>query len=186
MCAADHSRLLLANRETNSAELASFHVTWPSRCGAAWPLRPVAELARRHARLSLDPLLIRPGELVDAAEARGPSSPRGGNGAPWLREGSQRRELRCRRRRALEQAAAAECHASPVRPGGSSAEMSVLVHEMVHHLQNQVQLKYRCPQEREKLAYAAQDRWLSHVGTSLEKEFGIDPFTLLVKTNCFG
>jgi hypothetical protein len=70
--------------------------------------------------------------------------------------------------------------------GRSSAEMSVLVHELVHHLQNQGKIKHSCPQEREKLAYAAQERWLNHFGTSLEKEFGIDPFTLLVKINCFG
>jgi hypothetical protein len=70
--------------------------------------------------------------------------------------------------------------------GRSPAEMSVLVHEMVHHLQNRAKLKYSCPQEREKLAYIAQEQWLSHFATSLEKEFGIDPFTLLVKVNCFG
>ena len=35
-------------------------------------------------------------------------------------------------------------------------------------------------QEREKLAYVAQSRWLMEFGTSLEEEFGIDPFTLLV------
>ena|SRR3954453_18885765 len=35
-------------------------------------------------------------------------------------------------------------------------------------------------QEREKLAYVAQSRWLIEFGTSLEEEFGINPFTLLV------
>src|SRR5881275_1766823 len=31
--------------------------------------------------------------------------------------------------------------------GNSPAELSVLVHEMVHHLQNVGQLKFACPQE---------------------------------------
>jgi hypothetical protein len=70
--------------------------------------------------------------------------------------------------------------------GTTPAELSVLVHEMVHHLQNGAQLKYECPQAREKLAYAAQDRWLGRYDRSLESEFGIDPFTLLVRTRCMG
>ena len=45
--------------------------------------------------------------------------------------------------------------------GGTPAELSVLVHEVVHHFQNVFRLKYECPQEREKLAYIAQDRWLA-------------------------
>jgi len=69
--------------------------------------------------------------------------------------------------------------------GGSPAEMSVLVHEMVHHFQNVLGLKYDCPQDREKLAYLAQERWLALFGHSLESDFHIDPFSLLVKTKCF-
>jgi hypothetical protein len=61
----------------------------------------------------------------------------------------------------------------------------MLVHEMVHHLQNVGQLKFACPQEREKLAYKAQDGWLALFGSDLMQEFQIDPFSLLVKTNCF-
>ena len=45
--------------------------------------------------------------------------------------------------------------------GGSPADQSVLIHEMVHHLQKHAQLRYGCPQEREKLAYQAQERWLT-------------------------
>jgi uncharacterized protein DUF6647 len=69
--------------------------------------------------------------------------------------------------------------------GGTPAELSVLVHEVVHHLQNVLRLKYECPQEREKLAYIAQDRWLALFGQSLESDFHIDAFSLLVKTRCF-
>jgi hypothetical protein len=69
--------------------------------------------------------------------------------------------------------------------GSTPAELSVLVHEMVHHFQNVFGLKYECPQEREKLAYIAQDRWLAQFGQSLEGDFHIDAFSLLVKTQCF-
>src|SRR5262249_8099140 len=69
--------------------------------------------------------------------------------------------------------------------GKTAAELSVLVHELVHHFQNVLGLKYECPQEREKLAYNAQDRWLARFGHSLESAFHIDGFSLLVKTRCF-
>src|SRR5262249_42189543 len=62
--------------------------------------------------------------------------------------------------------------------GSSYADRSVLVHEMVHHMQNMAGMKYECAQEREKLAYAAQDRWLALVGRSLEQDFELDGFTL--------
>jgi hypothetical protein len=48
---------------------------------------------------------------------------------------------------------------------GTPAELSVLVHELAHHFQNVLDLKYECPQEREKLAYLAQDRWLGPFGS---------------------
>jgi hypothetical protein len=68
--------------------------------------------------------------------------------------------------------------------GRTPAELSVLVHELVHHLQSSAGLKYPCPQEREKLAYEAQDKWLHLFGVSLESEFQIDRLTLLVTTSC--
>src|SRR5258708_5472306 len=69
--------------------------------------------------------------------------------------------------------------------GRTPAELSILVHEMVHHFQNVLGLKHECPQEREKLAYIAQDRWLGLFGHSLADDFALDPFSLLVKTRCF-
>lgn len=69
--------------------------------------------------------------------------------------------------------------------GGTPAELSVLVHEMVHHLQSLAGLKYECPQEREKLAYLAQERWLALFGRDLAQDFELDGFSLLVKTKCF-
>jgi hypothetical protein len=69
--------------------------------------------------------------------------------------------------------------------GKTAAELSVLVHELVHHFQNVLGLKHECPQEREKLAYLAQERWLGLFGHSLASDFDLDPFSLLVKTRCF-
>jgi len=66
----------------------------------------------------------------------------------------------------------------------SPRDLSVLVHELVHHLQNLDGRQYACPAEREKLAYQAQDAWLGLFRTSLEKEFEIDALTLLVSTKC--
>lgn len=68
--------------------------------------------------------------------------------------------------------------------GTSPAEVSVLVHEMVHHLQNVAGLRYNCAEDREKPAYRAQARWLELFGKSLAKEFQLDPMTILVRTNC--
>lgn len=69
--------------------------------------------------------------------------------------------------------------------GKTPAELSILVHEMVHHLQNVGQLKFACPEEREELAYKAQDSWLRLFGRDLERDFQMDPFTILVKSKCF-
>lgn len=69
--------------------------------------------------------------------------------------------------------------------GNTPAELSVLVHEMVHHLQSVAGLKYACPQEREKVAYLAQDKWLGQFGLNLVDEFELNAMTVLVRTNCF-
>jgi len=68
--------------------------------------------------------------------------------------------------------------------GETPAEVSVLVHEMVHHLQNAAGLKYACPQAREKLAYTAQNQWLAQSGRNLIDEFKLDALTVLLRTNC--
>lgn len=70
--------------------------------------------------------------------------------------------------------------------GKTPAELSVLAHEMVHHLQNAAGLKYGCPEEREKPAYAAQARWLGLFGRNLATELQMDPFTIFARTNCLG
>ena len=68
--------------------------------------------------------------------------------------------------------------------GATPAEVSVLVHEMVHHLQNLAGLKYECPQAREKTAYVVQDKWLALFGRDLMDEFKLDPLTVLLRTKC--
>jgi hypothetical protein len=68
--------------------------------------------------------------------------------------------------------------------GATPAEMSVLIHEMVHHLQKRSATIFECPQQREKAAYAAQELWLSKFDRTVESEFGIDPFSRLVKSSC--
>jgi len=68
--------------------------------------------------------------------------------------------------------------------GGSPAELSILVHELVHHLQTLFHQGFACPADREKQAYATQERWLGMFGEDLESAFGIDRLTLLVTTSC--
>ena len=68
--------------------------------------------------------------------------------------------------------------------GKSPVDQSVLVHEMVHHLQNMAEFKFECPMAREKLAYLAQDKWLGRFGMILEKEFDVDMFTVLISSAC--
>lgn len=63
-------------------------------------------------------------------------------------------------------------------------DVSVLVHEMVHHLRNLSGFTYACPGEREKLAYAAQQEWLALSGRNYFDEFETDRMTLFVRTTC--
>jgi Domain of unknown function (DUF6647) len=69
--------------------------------------------------------------------------------------------------------------------GESHVDASILVHEMVHHLQNVGRLQHACPDAREKAAYLAQDQWLRRFGQDLETAFGIDLFTIVVRAGCF-
>ena len=68
--------------------------------------------------------------------------------------------------------------------GESPADQSILVHELVHHLQNIAGTKFECPAAREKAAYLAQDKWLSRFGKTLENEFDVDMFTVVVMSAC--
>jgi hypothetical protein len=75
-------------------------------------------------------------------------------------------------------------HLSDDWTGANDTDMSVLVHEMVHHLQNMAGLKYICASGREDIAYQAQQAWLRQFDKSLESEFGLDAFTLFVRSRC--
>jgi hypothetical protein len=68
--------------------------------------------------------------------------------------------------------------------GDTPAELSVLVHEMVHHLQKKNHFRYECQGAREELAYKVQEKWLGLFGRDLASEFQIDRFTLKVSTTC--
>jgi hypothetical protein len=69
--------------------------------------------------------------------------------------------------------------------GNSPRETSILVHEVVHHLQNIPAMKFPCPAARERAAYEAQNLWLGQYGLDLRSEFGIDAMTLKIMTKCF-
>lgn len=66
----------------------------------------------------------------------------------------------------------------------SVTDVSLLVHELVHHLQNAAGTKFACPQAREHDAYRAQAHWLELHGSSLADAFGLDPMTVLLRTKC--
>lgn len=68
--------------------------------------------------------------------------------------------------------------------GATAAEISVLVHEMVHHLQNLRGEKFQCAQAREKPAYTAQKKWLEAAGLDFFREFETDPITVMLRTVC--
>jgi Domain of unknown function (DUF6647) len=70
---------------------------------------------------------------------------------------------------------------SPDKPG----DQSVLVHQIVYHLQSLAGMKYECPQERARVAFEAQALWLWESGQTLVSEFGIDPDALLLMTECY-
>jgi hypothetical protein len=64
------------------------------------------------------------------------------------------------------------------------ADVSVLVHEVVHYLQDRASGAYECAAAREAVAYEAQHLWLQMFGRTLEEAFGIDKLTLKLRTSC--
>ena len=68
--------------------------------------------------------------------------------------------------------------------GVSMAEQSVLVHEMVHHLQNRARLTYECTGAREKPAYLLQKEWLERHGLDFDQEVQVDMLTVVVMSGC--
>lgn len=68
--------------------------------------------------------------------------------------------------------------------GNSPTELSILVHEMVHHLQSEAKTHFACPAAAEFQAYSAQDKWLQLFGRSLAGDFEVDTFTMLAASLC--
>jgi hypothetical protein len=68
--------------------------------------------------------------------------------------------------------------------GDSPAELSILVHEMVHHFQQVEAERFACGAAREKDAYAAQEAWLQERGLTLESALGTNPLFVLLVSNC--
>ncbi|HYC37647.1 MAG TPA: DUF6647 family protein, partial [Usitatibacter sp.] len=67
----------------------------------------------------------------------------------------------------------------------SQRDVSVLVHELVHHVQNVGEVHgYACAAEKERDAYAAQQAWLAKSRRNLLREFKIDAMTLFARTVC--
>ena len=66
----------------------------------------------------------------------------------------------------------------------SPTDQSVLVHEMVHHMQNEAGFKYACDDARAEPAYVAQDKWLRTYGLTLKQEFQVDMLALEAMATC--
>jgi hypothetical protein len=68
--------------------------------------------------------------------------------------------------------------------GTTQVALTVVLHELVPHIQNVAGLTYPCSGAREAPAFAAQAAWLARSGRDLETAFGIDALTLKVRTSC--
>lgn len=64
--------------------------------------------------------------------------------------------------------------------------LSVLIHELTHHMQwkSAKYPDYPCPQAREREAYDVQAKWLALDGRTLEKDVGVGPILLFIMTSC--
>jgi hypothetical protein len=68
--------------------------------------------------------------------------------------------------------------------GDDPASMSILVHEVVHHVQEAASVDFPCLAAREKDAYALQARWLEERGEDLFARFEINDLALHFLTHC--
>lgn len=73
-------------------------------------------------------------------------------------------------------------------PTGWSADslkdMAIPVHELTHHLQAEAGHRYRCREETEVGAYAAQRRWVEDAGGDFFALFELNTLTLHLLTTC--
>jgi hypothetical protein len=66
--------------------------------------------------------------------------------------------------------------------GDPLLDASILIHNLVYHLQNVSGAEYDCTWDRERLAYAAQEQWLRLHGTNLAESFQIDRAIFLLSS----
>jgi len=71
----------------------------------------------------------------------------------------------------------------------SKKDQSILLHELVHHMQfanNYQKTTESCKRSvLEAQAYSVQSEWLKTYGMSLEKDIGLGPLYLYIITTCF-
>ena len=63
-------------------------------------------------------------------------------------------------------------------------DISVLLHEMVHHMQFAADAPADCPAARERTAYDLQTAWLEEHDLDLFDEFELNGLTLMILTTC--
>ena len=63
-------------------------------------------------------------------------------------------------------------------------DLSNLVHELVHHLQDHAGLEYRCQGKRERPAYDAQIAWVEAAGEDPWETIGMNQLFYLLATTC--
>lgn len=65
-------------------------------------------------------------------------------------------------------------------------DVSVLLHELVHHMQYEAGVGYACRGEMERVAYEAQGEYLSSVGIDLLEAMEMNGLFLHLVTTCLG
>lgn len=63
-------------------------------------------------------------------------------------------------------------------------DVSVLLHELVHHMQNAAGVEYECLSQSEKEAYAAQVEWLKASGVDPYKVMQSNPLAIHLRSMC--
>ena len=74
---------------------------------------------------------------------------------------------------------------SIIRTWDKDVQNSILIHELVHYMQFENNVPYRCIGQLEKLAYEVQSKWLKkHGKRDVYKELSISPLWMIFTTSC--